>query len=250
VKSTVIDENGDVRCPVCGARNSFTVKRTGKAKWVGGLAAGGVGALLMPKRIKCNGCGANLKREGAIYQSQTPASAVQESAVQPPATPRGAADRGGLPLVGDAAWDTLARASAALGLFEKESFGQRWLVRNDGMTIARYNDASASLSVKLKDAGARERALALEGATEARTQWYIDVPHAHYRDWRALVALAAGTGPASPAAETPPAMPQPADTQVESTVSELAQLADLHARGSLTDEEFARAKAKVLGIDA
>jgi hypothetical protein len=64
MKSTVIDEQGDVRCPVCGAVNSFTVKRTGKAKLVGGLAVG-VGALAAPKRLQCNGCGTNLKRGSA-----------------------------------------------------------------------------------------------------------------------------------------------------------------------------------------
>lgn len=61
MKKTVIDEEGDVRCPKCGAKNSFTVKRTGKAKWAGAVTLG-VGALVMPKRLKCNGCGANLKR--------------------------------------------------------------------------------------------------------------------------------------------------------------------------------------------
>lgn len=62
MKSTVVDESGDVRCPKCGARNSFTVKRTGKAKLIAGVATGGVGIALMPKRLKCNGCGANLRR--------------------------------------------------------------------------------------------------------------------------------------------------------------------------------------------
>ena len=34
-----------------------------------------------------------------------------------------------------------------------------------------------------------------------------------------------------------------------STSDELNKLADLHARGVLSDEEFARAKARVLGAD-
>lgn len=63
MKHTVVDEAGDVRCPKCGARNSFTVKRTGKAK-VAGAMMGGVGIAVMPKRLKCNGCGTNLKRSG------------------------------------------------------------------------------------------------------------------------------------------------------------------------------------------
>ncbi len=62
MKKTDVDPTtGDVRCPQCGARNSFTVKRTGKAKLVG-AATLGVGTLAMPKRLKCNGCGTNLKR--------------------------------------------------------------------------------------------------------------------------------------------------------------------------------------------
>lgn len=63
MKSTQVDENGDVRCPKCGAKNSFALKRTGKAKLVG-VATVGVGALAMPKRAKCLGCGTNLKMSG------------------------------------------------------------------------------------------------------------------------------------------------------------------------------------------
>ncbi len=51
MKKTIVDEQGDVRCPNCGARNSFTVKRTGKAKWAVGVTAG-VAALAAPKRLK------------------------------------------------------------------------------------------------------------------------------------------------------------------------------------------------------
>jgi ribosomal protein S27E len=61
MKTTRVDANGNVRCPTCGARNSFTVKRTGKAKWGVGPTFG-VAALGAPKRLKCNGCGTNLKR--------------------------------------------------------------------------------------------------------------------------------------------------------------------------------------------
>ena len=62
MKSTRVDENGDVRCPKCGAKNSFSVKRTGRAKVLGGLAVG-VGALAAPKRLQCQGCGSYLKPE-------------------------------------------------------------------------------------------------------------------------------------------------------------------------------------------
>jgi ribosomal protein S27E len=60
MKSTIVGEDGSVRCPVCGAVNSFTSKRTAKAKVIG-VATVGVGVLAMPKRLKCNGCGTNLK---------------------------------------------------------------------------------------------------------------------------------------------------------------------------------------------
>lgn len=59
MKSTkVIDDQ--VKCPVCGAVNSFTVKRTGKAKVLTGLVALPLIAVA-PKRLRCNGCGTNLK---------------------------------------------------------------------------------------------------------------------------------------------------------------------------------------------
>jgi hypothetical protein len=65
MRSTIVGADGSVRCPRCGAVNSFTVKRTGKAKLVG-LATVGVGMLAMPKRLKCNGCGINLKRSSPL----------------------------------------------------------------------------------------------------------------------------------------------------------------------------------------
>lgn len=72
MKKTIIDEEGDVRCPKCGARNSFTVKRTGKAKVMGGLAVG-VGALAAPKRLQCQGCGTYLKQGAPARSSARPA---------------------------------------------------------------------------------------------------------------------------------------------------------------------------------
>lgn len=43
----------------------------------------------------------------------------------------------------------------------------------------------------------------------------------------------------------PPAAPTP--TEEDPTVAKLKQLAELHAQGVLTDEEFSAAKAKLLG---
>ncbi len=48
--------------------------------------------------------------------------------------------------------------------------------------------------------------------------------------------------------EPPPAPPPPAPTSGDTQADEIQRLADLHASGALTDEEFAAAKAKALGI--
>jgi hypothetical protein len=44
-----------------------------------------------------------------------------------------------------------------------------------------------------------------------------------------------------------PAPPAPPPAQAQDTVEQLKQLADLHAQGLLTDDEFADQKAKLLG---
>ena len=44
-----------------------------------------------------------------------------------------------------------------------------------------------------------------------------------------------------------PAAPAPASATGQDTVEQLKQLADLHAQGVLTDDEFAQQKAKLLG---
>ena len=46
----------------------------------------------------------------------------------------------------------------------------------------------------------------------------------------------------------PPPVPAPEDTPEDADVAKLQQLAQLHSQGVLSDEEFAAAKAKVLGI--
>ncbi len=53
------------------------------------------------------------------------------------------------------------------------------------------------------------------------------------------------------AAAPPPApeAPPPAAAPQDPTVQKINELAELHASGALTDEEFAAAKAKALGID-
>jgi Short C-terminal domain len=57
-------------------------------------------------------------------------------------------------------------------------------------------------------------------------------------------AQQAAPPPPPPPVAAAPAPPPPQDP----TVEKISQLAQLHANGALTDEEFAAAKAKALGI--
>ncbi len=50
-------------------------------------------------------------------------------------------------------------------------------------------------------------------------------------------------------AAAPPPPPAPAAAAEDPIVEKINELAKLHASGALTDEEFAAAKAKALGID-
>lgn len=50
-------------------------------------------------------------------------------------------------------------------------------------------------------------------------------------------------------AAPPPPSQEPPGTPEDPTVEKINQLAQLHASGALTDEEFAAAKAKALGLD-
>jgi len=49
-------------------------------------------------------------------------------------------------------------------------------------------------------------------------------------------------------APPPPPPPPPAAAPEDPTIEKISQLAQLHANGALTDEEFAAAKAKALGL--
>ncbi len=48
--------------------------------------------------------------------------------------------------------------------------------------------------------------------------------------------------------EPEPQAPPPAPGQAVDMAAELQKLADLHAQGVLSDEEFAAAKSKLLGV--
>jgi hypothetical protein len=50
-----------------------------------------------------------------------------------------------------------------------------------------------------------------------------------------------------PQQQVPPAPPAPAAAASDDPIDELQRLGDLHSSGVLTDDEFAAAKAKVLG---
>ncbi len=60
-------------------------------------------------------------------------------------------------------------------------------------------------------------------------------------------AAAQAPPPAEPAPAAAPAAPPAAPPQDDSMV-QLQNLADLHSKGVLTDDEFSAAKAKILGI--
>ena len=93
-----------------------------------------------------------------------------------------------------------------------------------------------------------------------RTRWdlYVDALAAGQRWWSeerptqragtaAVDRYEAAAYDEPPPAPPPPAAPAPADQSASIDYDELEQLGKLHADGTLTDEEFAAAKAKVLG---
>ena len=93
MKSTIVDSEGNVRCPVCGA-NDFSDKRTGRAT-MAGLPFGALGIAAMPKRLKCRGCGENLKRGGKPSERariETPKRTVKVEETEPYRENRKAAD--------------------------------------------------------------------------------------------------------------------------------------------------------------
>lgn len=257
MKSTYVDPTtGDVVCPVCGARNQFTVKRTAKAKWTG-IATVGVGMAAMPKRLSCNGCGSNLKRGGGSAPPAKRSPVTSKSAAPTPITtpamqPATPPEKAPPPPIGDPSWDIVVVNAKRLGLVETGGNDLRWLKRSgDHTTVARYSLSHASVEINLSDPAARERALALDGATEVEGRLgYIEVSHHHHREWGALVALAVGEDPSDLRSSLEPRSgDSESPTGSAGLTSELERLSDLHARGSLTDEEFQRAKSRVLDAD-
>jgi membrane protease subunit (stomatin/prohibitin family) len=64
---------------------------------------------------------------------------------------------------------------------------------------------------------------------------------------KAMQAQGAQQAPAEPAPAAPAPAPAAAPSAGDDTIARLTQLASLHDSGALTDEEFAAAKAQVLG---
>ena len=60
MKRVEVTEDGEVRCPKCGAVNSYGHMRSRKAKLLL-VPTLGLGVVAAPKRLRCNGCGASLK---------------------------------------------------------------------------------------------------------------------------------------------------------------------------------------------
>ena len=90
-----------------------------------------------------------------------------------------------------------------------------------------------------------------------RWEWYDD-GHAAGPLWWLAGRLTRPAGRAAEGSRTPttraattsrrPRRRRPPPTEGGSDTDELERLAELHADGTLTDEEFAAAKAKILGI--
>lgn len=77
------------------------------------------------------------------------------------------------------------------------------------------------------------RAMGRRAAEQGGAETYQDQP----------IADPEGQQNQPPAEAAPPAQ----DTRAASAADQLGQLAELHQQGALTDEEFAAAKAKILG---
>lgn len=89
--------------------------------------------------------------------------------------------------------------------------------------------------------------LSEEEMNQAMDELGIESQEVSDSDMAALEAAddAAGSGTAAPAASVPPA---PAAPQQASYLDELEKLADLYAKGILTDEEFSAKKQQLLGL--
>jgi predicted RNA-binding Zn-ribbon protein involved in translation (DUF1610 family) len=70
MKTTRVDDDGNVRCPKCGAAGAFTSKRSGKGKVFAGVFA--------PKRLQCQGCGTYLRPQARPGQKPAPAAGAKK----------------------------------------------------------------------------------------------------------------------------------------------------------------------------
>ena len=164
MKTTRVDAEGNVRCPVCGAIDSFTVKRTGKGKLVAGLLA--------PKLLKCNGCGTNLKRSGINYPPPKP----KQSLVSQHSASRNLPQQ----------WQDLAMSMANKhGTRQSDTRDARILRTKDGIKIARYVFGSAKIEIAFSNA--RQVAQTVPGAYCDSSESYVKIPLSQAGSWEELV---------------------------------------------------------------
>lgn len=93
-----------------------------------------------------------------------------------------------------------------------------------------------------------------KGEDESHNENAVIFGKKHLADFERLraeveAAISARQAGATGAPNTPPPVTQaPTDTPTGGSVAELQQLAELHRQGALTDEEFATAKKRALGL--
>lgn len=56
MRDVLMNADGELVCPHCGAKQQFSYRRTAVGKVAMGVSVGLVGALALPKRLQCLGC--------------------------------------------------------------------------------------------------------------------------------------------------------------------------------------------------
>ena len=71
MKNVLVNADGDLLCPACGAKQQFSYRRTRGAKLAAGITVG-VGMLAAPKRLQCLGCKEYLKTPAISTEASAP----------------------------------------------------------------------------------------------------------------------------------------------------------------------------------
>jgi transcription initiation factor TFIID subunit TAF12 len=88
---------------------------------------------------------------------------------------------------------------------------------------------------------------AVSGKQQAAAQQQAEAQQAEAQQQQAAMQQAAADAVAAQQAAAPAAAPAASGAGSSDVIAQLQQLADLKAQGVLSDEEFANAKAKLLG---